>query len=126
MSAPLTLLCAFIKNFSQELQSEDAKTGLRVSGTFVGNTALNTGAGSRGGCLRVLNVNASVSLSGLFKDNYSDERGAVFATNWVSEVCVLRIACLFCAELVHFPDGPNKGRRVERHRFPFIILFNLV
>jgi hypothetical protein len=57
-----------------------------VGGTFVANTALNTGAGSRGACLRILNVNASVTLQGLFKDNYSDERGAVFAVNWVSEV----------------------------------------
>jgi hypothetical protein len=71
---------------TQELQSTDAAKGIHIRGNFVNNQALNTGAGARGGVLRILNVNASVTLDGLFKNNFADERGAVMAVNWVSAV----------------------------------------
>lgn len=92
---------------SQELQSQDAVKGLHVRGNFIGNTALNTGAGARGGALRILNVNASVTLDGLFKNNFADERGAVLAVNWVSAVCSVE-TCPFVAS-GHQWYSPDSG-----------------
>ena len=71
----------------QELQSDEAEKGAWVHGYFKGNKALDFGAGSRGACLRVLDANASIHLSGVFEDNISNERGAVFAANWINNVC---------------------------------------
>ncbi|KNC74547.1 hypothetical protein SARC_12911, partial [Sphaeroforma arctica JP610] len=55
---------------------------LTLDGHFEHNMALDTGAGCRGGALRIFNLTAPVILRGTYVDNLSDTgRGAVVALN---------------------------------------------